>query len=478
MKHTHNLITKYWQVLFFLLIGGPGLSGCKKLIEVELPVDRNPSAIVFASTSTAVSAMTGVYVELIPQLCGPAGISIAPALMGDEFKVRAPQGDRLFLNNIDTEHSWDTWRPIYRTNMFGVNSVIEGLHNSTSLPARNKAILEGEARFTRAFLYLHLLSYYGDVPLVLTTDFNVNSNIPRTAVEKVYDQIEEDLRFAQQNLDNRYLARDLYTNAATRIRPNRGAANALLARVYLYRQKWAEAEATASLLINDPQYELVTNLDAVFLKESREAIWQIQTNQIDPDGVNTLEGRYMLPRSNEDPRYYLSDELYQSFEPGDQRKLHWTKDFTADKKCFYKYKQGWGIMESKEYLILMRLAEQFFIRAEARAQLGKLTGPGSAAEDLNRVRFRAGLGATSANSKEELIEAILKERRIELASECGHRWLDLKRTGKLQARMSIITPLKGGVWLPYKELMPIPPGEFTNNPALRGHQNPGYYEVP
>jgi hypothetical protein len=110
--------------------------------------------------------------------------------------------------------------------------------------------------------------------------------------------------------------------------------------------------------------------------------------------------------------------------------------------------------------------------------LGKLTGPGSAAEDLNRIRLRAGLGNTPAGTKEELIDAILRERRIELSSECGHRWLDLKRTGRLQARMSIVTPLKGGVWLPYKELMPIPPGEFTYNPSLRGHQNPGYYEVP
>ena len=478
MKYKQYPITKYWQAFSLLLLCCLGITGCKKLIEVDLPIDRNPSETVFATTSTAVSAMTGVYVNMISEFCGPAGVSIAPALLCDEFKLKNEQGDRLYANNIDTDHSWDTWRPIYRTHMFGVNSVIEGVRKSTSLPARAKAILEGEARFTRAFLYLHLLSFYGDVPLALSTDFNVNSKLPRTAVDKVYDQIEEDLRFAQQNLDNRYLAKDLYTNAATRLRPNKGAANALLARVYLYRQKWAEAEAAASLLINDPQYELVNNLDAIFLKESHEAIWQIQTNQLEPDGVNTLEARYMLPRPGEDPRYYVSEDLYQSFEPGDQRRVHWTMDFTATKKCFYKYKQGFGVQESKEYLILMRLAEQFLIRAEARAQLGKLTGPGSAAEDLNRIRLRTGLGNTPASTKEELIDAILRERRIELSSECGHRWLDLKRTGRLQARMSIVTPLKGGVWLPYKELMPIPPGEFTYNPSLRGHQNPGYYEVP
>ncbi len=284
---------------------------------------------------------------------------------------------------------------------------------------------------------------------------------------------------AQQNLDSRYLAKDLNTSATNRLRPNKGAATALLARVYLYRQQWEKAAAAATELIeHDAHYELLADLDAIFLKDSREAIWQIQNDQLHEEGVNTQEGWHLLPSPGNDPRFYVADDLDQSYETGDQRRVHWTKQYTPTERYFYKYKQERYTRESKEYSVVLRLAEQFLIRAEARAEQGKLTGPNSAAEDLNRIRLRAGLGPTNAASKEAMLDAILQERRIELAAEYGHRWYDLKRTGRIDARMNIVAPLKRGVWLPYKALQPIPSIEFLYNPALRGHQNPGYAERP
>lgn len=288
MKYTHHYTRLGWQLFLLPAVCCLSAAGCKKLIEVDLPIDRNASETVFATTPTAVSAMTGIYANMVGDI---ASISLTPAQLADEVKVKMPGGYLYYRNDIRTDDSWNTWIPFYRNHIYAVNSVIDGVRRSGGLPGRAKAILEGEARFTRAFLYFYLVNNYGDVPLALNIDFNANANLPRAATDKVYDQIIEDLLWAQQNLDSRYLAKDLNTSATNRLRPNKGAATALLARVYLYTQQWEKAAAAATELIeHDANYELLADLDAVFLKDSREAIWQIQNDQLHEEGVNTQEG--------------------------------------------------------------------------------------------------------------------------------------------------------------------------------------------
>lgn len=123
----------------------------------------------------------------------------------------------------------------------------------------------------------------------------------------------------------------------------------------------------------------------------------------------------------------------------------------------------------EECVTPFRVGEQFLIRAEARANLDNING---AKSDLNSVRTRAGLGNTPANDKISLIDAVLKERRVELFSEYGHRWLDLKRLDVIDNVMMAFAPAKGSTWLSYKKLLPIPNAEMENNPAL--DQNNGY----
>jgi hypothetical protein len=243
-------------------------SACKKLIEVDLPIDKNTAETVFASTPTAVSALTGVYAEMAGPITGSAGIILPPAQMADETKFRVNEGSSFYKNDITANDPWDLWTPFYRNHIFSLNTIIENVQRSSTLPERARLILEGEARFTRAFLYFHLVNYYGDVPVVITSDFNANANIARSPEAKVYGQIEEDLLIAQQNLDSRYLDKDLFTTAQFRLRPNKGAATALLARIYLYRQQWNKAEAEATKVIEDNNYQLLSDLDSVFLKES------------------------------------------------------------------------------------------------------------------------------------------------------------------------------------------------------------------
>ena len=115
------------------------------------------------------------------------------------------------------------------------------------------------------------------------------------------------------------------------------------------------------------------------------------------------------------------------------------------------------------------MADQYLIRAEARAQQGNISG---AQSDLNAVRLRAGLPATAAAGKADLLTAIAHERQIELFTEIGNRWFYLKRTGTIDAVMSTVAPQKGGTWASFKQLMPVPTSEITINPHLI--QTPGY----
>src|SRR5205085_2875647 len=131
----------------------------------------------------------------------------------------------------------------------------------------------------------------------------------------------------------------------------------------------------------------------------------------------------------------------------------------------FKYKDNSSTVT--EYLMVLRLGEQYLIRAEARAQLGNTSG---ALSDMNAIRRRAGLpdysGATDKNS---LLAAILHERQVELFTEWGHRWLDLKSAGALNALMAVITPKKTGgaiQWSSYKQLYPIPYSDIKGDPNL------------
>jgi hypothetical protein len=134
-----------------------------------------------------------------------------------------------------------------------------------------------------------------------------------------------------------------------------------------------------------------------------------------------------------------------------------------------KYKALGGAATVTEYPILMRFAEQYLIRAEARAQQNNLSG---AATDLNTIRSRAGLTATTATTQTDMLNAVYHERQVELFTEWGHRWFDLKRTGNIDAVMTTVAPAKGTTWSSYKQLMPIPPSDILADPNIK--QNQGY----
>ncbi len=204
---------------------------------------------------------------------GGAGESIT-ALLGlsaDEFALYPNLLQNLnetYTNSLSSNFPLPLWSNLYSC-IYQANSALEGLNKSTTLSVPIKNQLIGEAIFIRAFCNFYLVNIFGDVPLITTTDYLSNQSLARTSTAEVYDHIITDLKRAKDLLTVDFLAPD-GSLTTDRVRPNKGAASALLSRVYLYTQKWDSAEAEASELIQNSNYELLPDLNAVFLKNNKE----------------------------------------------------------------------------------------------------------------------------------------------------------------------------------------------------------------
>lgn len=476
--NTINIITTLCITLVF------GFSSCKKFIEVDSPVTSVNAGNVYADNSTAASVLTSIYANMSNNFSnsGITEISLMTDLSADNlglFDLSDQYYTQHYQNAINPDYTTGSnfWKNIY-PNIYTCNAAIEGLSASKTLTAAVKQRLLGEAYFLRAFHYFYLVNLFGDVPLVLKTDYIVSNITPRTATATVYQQILADLNQSKDLLDDRYLNADILTNATDRTRPNRAAAYAMIARVHLYLKNYSAAEAAATTVINlTSLYSSNILLNQVFLKNSLETIWALQSVKA---GFNTDEANvFILPAggpNNLVNKIVASDQLMNSFETGDQRKMQWTNTVTAGGVTYpyvAKFKAQVG-SPITEYCIVLRIAEQYLIRAEARAQQGTLA---TAISDVDIIRNRAGLSMiknTNPNINQiDLLALIAKERREELFTEWGHRWFDLKRTGQIDAVMGLITPLKGGgSWKPSKSLYPIPTSEIKINSVLK--QNPDY----
>jgi hypothetical protein len=246
---------------------------------------------------------------------------------------------------------------------------------------------------------------------------------------------------------------------------------ALLAKVYLYQKNWQAAYDAADTIINSGLYSLEPNLNNVFLDGSQEAIWQLPATGNEDI---TTDANNFVPQSNGTaPNYPLTTYLLNAFESGDQRLLDWTgmaivSTGSANDTLYYPYKyknvSPYSAATTEDFMVF-RLAEQYLIHAEAAAELGNL---GTAISDLNIVRARAGLGATTATGQAGVLTAVMHERQVELFTEWGNRWLDLIRTGTAN---TVLNAEKGG-FQSYMALYPVPFSQMEANTLLG--QNPGY----
>jgi len=455
----NHIISKSKQILFAGIVILFATS-CKKYVTIDTPRTSISPENAFADSSTATSVVLGIYSGVATGNTSNVFNAIKyGAMSADEgYYVTNTSFDAFKTNTLAAGNDANIfWSGLY-SRIGRSNYAIEGISTSSKISISAKNQLVGEAKFWRAWNYFYLVNYFGEVPLVINTDALANGLLPRAPVSQVYQQIVNDLLDAKGLLTTTY-------PSSERARINKNVVSAFLARVYFYQNKWVEAEAEATAVIGSGTYSLVTNLNNVFLSNSNETIWQISLLGATSTPA-TVMGAEFIPASTT-PTFVLYDTLANTFETNDQRKVSWAKSISYLGKTYYypfKYKTRLTTA-STEYPVMIRLAELYLIRSEARAQQNNISG---AQADLNAVRNRAGLLNTTATTQAQLLAALEHERWVELFTEFSDRWFNLKRLNKATAVLSLIKP----AWKPFQQLYPIPTQAMTPNPTLVN--NPGY----
>lgn len=438
-------------------------SSCKKFVGVDVPIHKVVSSSVFLDDKTATSAILGLYSRMASTTgtFSDGATTLYLGVASDELKYlgSAAEINSFYTNVVGAGNSYVYdyyWADPYKI-IYQANACLEGLQASSKVtPSLHKQLM-GEAYFVRAFCYWYLLNFFGDVPLNLTTNYELNAVMARTSAVEVNSQIIDDLQKARAMLSKSY-------PTAGKLRPNYFTATALLSRVYLFNENWKASEGTATEIITSGLYSLEKDINRCFLISSSEAIWQLAIPDVQI--INTIEGNRFIPTNSAAtlPNYEIMSGLLSAFETGDLRRTSWIGSKTVGGVTYnypYKYKVRSSTGAKMEHCIIFRLAELYLNRAEARVHLNNIEG---ASADLNMIRDRASLPSISVTG----VSTILKEKRVEYFAEWGMRWFDLKRTGELDQIMSAAKT----TWISTAKLFPIPSAEIQVNPNLT--QNKGY----
>ena len=437
-----------------LLILAPLLffTSCKKYLE-EIPDDALASQNAIVDVSTARAAIIGAYDGVQGYYAGNYPTLGTMPADNVVFNGTLSQYLQLDQNAIPADNvtTVATYQGIYKT-INTVNSVIAdvpGLNDPLLSEAEKNKIL-GEAYFIRALGYFDLGRGWGGVQLQLqpTTDLSSAKGIKRSTLSQIYDQVLADLIQAETLLPD---------DATTRNRAQKSTARALRARLHLYRGEWASAEKYATQVILNTKYRLTPAYAGFFTAPflSTESIFELTFSPNDKNSFwnlwypSSAGGQFTLKPS----ATFVSKVTDPSIGGGRKALIAGTSP------------DNYGVLynttsSSTDPSYVIRLAEMYLIRAEARAQLEDYTG---ALEDLNVIRSRAGVPDFSSLSKVDILKAIEDENSIEFAFE-AHRWFDLVRTRRAGEVLGITNQ---NYWL-----FPIPLSDVLSDPDVI--QNPGY----
>ena len=446
-------MTRKYIGVFLLAI--TGCWSCNKFVDTPVPANQITPGAVFSSDGSATAALLGAYYS-VGNTAG--SVYLYGAFFSDELIFSGASGvsDQAMSNTYDNTSDYQFFTNFYKT-IYNCNAILEALAKKNTLSDSVALLLRGECKFLRAYSHFRLMNFYGSIPLITTTNVDVTAHIGNTPVPQLYDTIVSDLKDAYAILPIAYPTAD-------RVRANKWAAGALLARVYLYRKDWQDAETIAGQVISSGVYTLPADLNTVFQKGSTETIWQMWQQ----NGFTTPGGTW-LPTSATAISYYVRPGLLSAIASGDRRLSAWLKAGTgANSNLFYPYKYKLRTTTTgatSENLVELRLAEQYLLRAEARANQGNV---GDGLADVNTIRKRAGLADTTVADAAGLLLTIEQQRRIEFMLEDGQRWFDLNRTGRTGYWLSAAK----STWQARDTLLPFPLTILLANPALK--QNPGY----
>lgn len=443
------------KTIYIFIVLLISLSSCTKILEVE-PTQSISADQAITDKNGLDKAVTGSYNSL--QYTGSYGrnqILVSDLASDNLYWTGTTQSySQIYNNEIPADNG--VIDGMWSANYDGINRVNNVLHNIddiTDLSQEEYNKYKGEALFLRALFHFNLSTFFGGVPIKNEPTLDLdNINQSRNSLNEVYQQVINDLLLAEQ----------LLPSSVSAGRASSFSASALLARVYLTQFHLlgdaaiaAKSIEKAELLINDGGYSLAPAYPELFDGNSTEPIFEVI---YDAQNSNRL-AQYFFPRSLAG-RYEVAPdpEFIADFDVLDSIRFHSSISFDAENKQYgIKYTD---ITAGTDRVIVLRLAEMYLIRAEARAYSnGDMD---LIKNDLNIIRNRAGLAETSADGYAGLRLAIEHERRFEFAFE-GQRWSDLVRT----KRASFVLGIEENY-----TLFPIPLSEMQTNEKMT--QNPGY----
>jgi len=446
------------KILLFFLIFTVVSAGCSKLFDIE-PSQNVSEKTALSTEANVISVLTGAYsVFNNPEMYG-GNILRNSELLAGNGEINWVNSEtyyepyQFFEKSIVTTNQEVLlqWMSSYRV----INTVNNVLSAVQVVRESNRNWVEGEALFLRALVYFDLVRFFAlpyeagasnsqyGVPLILTPTRIIDSNIyvGRNTVEEVYNQVIEDLSSAVEKLPE-----------SNGIYASKGAANALLARVYLQKGDYYNARESANAVINSGRYSLMPVYPDIFNqnKPTSEDIFVAKITY--PDEYNALTLSFSSSYYGGYGDIEILDGHLELYKAIDKRlDMFYTGDGAI--RCG-KWNNLYGCVN------LIRLAEMYLIRAECNIRLGPPYTGSNPLDDYNATHTRAGLPAASSVT----LDDIILERRLELAFE-GHRIHDIKRLRQNVAAWPYNSP---------KLVFPVPAREIEINPALRSQQNPGY----
>jgi hypothetical protein len=479
-----------------LLLTITAVSCEKKVIDIE-PSDRISSGLAFSTPQKMENSVLGAYNMLqdANYLSGRALIYVD--IMGEDiFDKGSFFGDLPRFNMLaNSTFASGAWNAGYRS-IVTANRAIAGIAANPGIVTVAKAKeLTAECLFVRAVSNFYMVNFFAQ-PYVFTADashpgiplitesFTSNdpaANKPKSSVAAVYNAIIADLTAALADLPASY-----GTTYATRTRATKAAAAALLARVHLYKADYANAKTMSQNIINGQYgtYALRPTPGGAFGPgnyQTSETIWSIPNNATDnPNTNNALPQHYAAGgrgdlavsasfRNTTTNPYFASDDL---------RRGLLVAGTGANASYIFTSKYP-DVTNRADWSPILRFAEVLLTYAEASARVGAGIDADAIAK-LNMVRDRARVSAPqytllSFISKDDLINAVLGERRIELAFE-GHRFWDLMRlkknvTNKYDADGVSLLPTQS--FGANKSIFPIPQIEVDKSVGTLV-QNSGY----
>ncbi|HLN54669.1 MAG TPA: RagB/SusD family nutrient uptake outer membrane protein [Bacteroidales bacterium] len=431
-------------------------TGCE-VLNLE-PESKISDALAITDASSLETAVYGAYARLHHNDYYGLTFQSVGYLAGDNVKWTGSYDylSQFDLNNVRADNSQliPVFAGIYRT-INSANQIIRASETLTDpmLSQVNRDLYKGEALFIRALSYFDLSRLWGGVQIVTepTGSSLDNIDIPRSSLARTREQVLNDLNAAEP----------LLPETTNRNRATRKTVYALKARLYLYMQDWANAETYSSKLISDNNYELISPYSSFFannVKNTKESIFELAYSATDQNA----HSQWWQPPANSGRREWApADELVNLLNDpatGGNRKAMIAR--TSPPGNLW-YGNMYYRNPRTDPAFILRIAEMYLIRAEARAMMNKVA---EGLADLNAVRTRAGLAASTAVTADELLLAVENERKLEFAFE-PHRWFDLVRTGRLDDVQGVTDQQR---WV-----MPIPINEIQASNGIL-EQNPGY----